>query len=116
MLSSSSSSYDSARKLRSSVGMDVLRSPSLRKLLFGQNHITKTGELKWLVSTRCVGTTKNSARAGQPPIEKADDKHKRDLSGWRENNFYALDGTREAIIQSFMRWDAPQSRHFVRGN
>jgi hypothetical protein len=72
--------------------------------------------LKWLVSTRCVGTTKNSAGAEQPPIEKADDKHKRDLSGGIGNNFYALEGTREAIIQSFIGWDAPQSRHFVMGN
>jgi hypothetical protein len=52
----------------------------------GKNRITDTGKLKWLVSTRllgtrCFGTAKNSAADGHSPIEKADQTHKRDLFG-----------------------------------
>jgi hypothetical protein len=58
---------------------------------------SRTQELKWLVSTPVTQnliamnlltgnkfplTTKNSAGGGCPPIEKADETHKRDLFGW----------------------------------
>jgi hypothetical protein len=48
---------------------------------FGQCNIKKSGELKWLVSTRSFKTGKNNAGPTGQPIEKADARHKRDLFG-----------------------------------
>jgi hypothetical protein len=60
-----------------------------------------------------IWNTKDSARGEYPPIEKADEKHKRDL--FRRIG-HRLEGASEATIQSFMGCTAPQSRHFVTGN
>jgi hypothetical protein len=90
-----------------------------------------------------IWNTKDSARAQYPPIEKADEKHKRDLSRSGENGGarcglilagkrsrvtreesnvrneaqrgcnYTFVGAREAPIHSFIGCEAPQSMHFV---
>jgi hypothetical protein len=52
-----------------------------KALGFGQCNIKKSGELKWLVSTRSLKTGKNNAGTRGQPIEKADARHKRDLFG-----------------------------------
>ncbi len=45
------------------------------------NRVTDCWRLKWLVSTRSLGTRKHILRARERPIEKADARHKRDLFG-----------------------------------
>ncbi|GEM_PF-4958257 len=85
-----------------------------------------------------IWNTKDSARAELPPIEKADEKHKRDLSrsggsrlvweavempakprsfvplgitiSWRH---YTCEGVSREAIHSFMECEAPQSMHLV---
>ena len=60
-----------------------------------------------------IWNTKDSARAEYPPIEKADEKHKRDLFRTADHR---LEGASEATIQSFIGCNAPQSIHLVTGN
>ena len=45
------------------------------------NRVTDCWRLKWLVSTRSLGTRKHIVRTCERPIEKADARHKRDLFG-----------------------------------
>ena len=84
-----------------------------KALGFGQCNIKKSGELKWLVSTRSLKTGKNNAGARRQPIEKADARHKRDLFGecamWLPN---AESGTRH---QTHHRSQRRQHRDEVNG-